>query len=337
MGLLDRLFGFAESDAQCPADEALERLVDSVNPRLRLAARYREKLRPGVDAALDFARRFVGALPPAREASAARWGADPGLRAFFAAAADVPVILGRSQELRAYLDGNPGLDEAYALLRMDYGERRILGMALAGDTVQQDVAQTTANFTGHRMRVFGSSEQALRDNVERRAFDQLSLLALARLGEAQAGRTRLEAERCLLTSRLRLLQQGGVGLAPVLTDEGDLPLATDQIELELECNARELQAGGYGAARLDFEVGCVANALTMLPAQVSVERCRRRLNSMNVIVDAGAADPGHEIEFALVRVSDSQAGSHAFAPVRVARGEPRAPPPLAEALRNIVL
>lgn len=331
MGLLERLFGSADRDG----DDPVERLVDSINPRLRLGARYRERLRPAAEAAVTFARRLVAALPPACEASAAAWSAQPCMRAFFATAGEVPVVLGRSAELRDYLAAHPALPQAYALLRMDYGERRVLGMSLAADVVQRDVAQTTVNFGGHRLRVFGESEQALREALERRAFDQLSLLALARLGEAQSDRLRLESERSLLAARLRLLQHGGIGLAPVVEENGGLPLALEQVELDLECNARQLAAGS-GAARLDFELGCVCDALLRLPEQVRVERCRIRVDSMNVLT---AGDAGRDVEFALVRVGEGggRAHAHAFAAVCVPRDEPCAPPTLAEATRNIVL
>jgi hypothetical protein len=335
MGLLSRLFGFAAADAD-PVADAVERLVDSVSPRLRLASGYRQTLRPAVETALDFARRFVEALPPGREASAAAWGGDPALRAFFATAGDLPLALGRSDDLRDWLDAHPLAETAWALLRMDYAERRVLGMALVGDTVQREVTQTTVSFSAHRARVIAEDEATLRVAIEHRAIDQLGLLALARLGDAQDRRNDLQSERSLLAARLRLLQRGGVGLAPVRDDDAAAPATVTEIEAELERNARELEASGAGAARLDADLRCVADALAMLPRHVRVERCRIRLDSMNVLVDGSGGDAGREVEFARVQVGESQSAGHAFAVVRVPRGEPEAPPPLAEATRGNV-
>lgn len=59
-------------------NEAVERIV-TTNPRLPLARRYRARLAPAVATSLNYARDLVAALPPSREASAARWSAEVAL------------------------------------------------------------------------------------------------------------------------------------------------------------------------------------------------------------------------------------------------------------------
>src|SRR5688500_8818363 len=58
-------------------DEAVERVVQVANPRLRFVPRYRKRLAPAVRASLEHVEGLVGALPAAREVSAAAWSGEP--------------------------------------------------------------------------------------------------------------------------------------------------------------------------------------------------------------------------------------------------------------------
>ena len=136
---------------------------------MRADRRYRQKLEPCVRTTMAYLRE-VGRTPlqPLLLARG-RWSSDPCLNAFFASADDIPAFLGRSKDLRAFFEdpANAGADEALALLGMRRDEKTVLAPPLQNGVMREEVAQTTVNFSGHKL-VARLSEQLVRLEVGRR-------------------------------------------------------------------------------------------------------------------------------------------------------------------------
>jgi len=164
------LFGGGRGPADDAADreliaEMIEGVVDAVEPRVRLESRYRDKLAPGIKAAIAYLRAIGReGLEPVLLTRAA-WNDDPRVNAFFATADDVPRCLGRSKELRGFFDNpaNAAQQEAFALLGMLKEERTVFGAELQGDTLRQDVAQVSVSFSGHRLLAPAATLAAARE------------------------------------------------------------------------------------------------------------------------------------------------------------------------------
>ena len=139
-----------------------------------------------------------------------------GSAAFFVAPADVQTVCARSDNLRALFEKFPQLSEAYLVLGMAFAEQRGFGLALHGEVVQRDVAQTTVNFPDHKTRLCASDEASLRRVVGVEVFEYLISRALLQIGAERVERQELQASRSLIRARLRLLQQHGPGLASML-------------------------------------------------------------------------------------------------------------------------
>lgn len=140
----------ANPPPEADANEAVERIVQVVNPRLRFARRYRARLAPAVQAAREYARVLVCAVPPARAASAAGWSADPYMRAFFANPDDLARAFGRSPDLHSWFSANPVVDGVACGAEHVDGRTIRPGVALEGDVIRHDVAQTTLAFGDYR-------------------------------------------------------------------------------------------------------------------------------------------------------------------------------------------
>ena len=76
-------------------DETIERVVQTTNPRLKFARRYRALLAPAVETALAYTGELVNSMPTAREASSAGWASDPYMQAVCATADDLEQIFSR--------------------------------------------------------------------------------------------------------------------------------------------------------------------------------------------------------------------------------------------------
>ena len=326
MGILDWFKNRpAQFDPDRVSDEtvrwAVEKAITLTNPRLKLLPDCDRRLKPAVETTIEFLRAQVQVLPELRTVSSAAWSSDPVWRAFFVAPSDIPAVLGRSDNLRTLFDKFPELDEACLVLGMAFHEQRVFGMALHGDMVQRDVAQTSVSFSDHRARLCGRDESRLRRVVGVEVFEYLVGRALSEIGEERVERQELQGNRSLIRARLRLLQQHGPGLGSMF---GAAPAArSEQIRLEAELleNERQLAAIGGSESALEAELACLKGVLENPQRYLHIEPRRLRLSPMNVVLDEHSTDPAADVDFAVAELSGSPPMRRAFVLARVARAE----------------
>jgi hypothetical protein len=280
-------------------EDAIERLVQVMNPRLRFANRYRLRLAPATAVALDYIVANVAAVAPVREASRTTWYEDPYIHAFFATADDVPQICGRSPTLRKHFDHHPAAAQAYALLGMEMCER------------------TTVSFSDHRLAMCAASEVELRAHIARRLLDQLALEALRCAAAAKARRTQLLQEHALLAARLKLLERQGTGVRGMTCGTEPQQAALARVKRRLEQNSLALNANAAAPQRLDAELEQLRVVLAEPAKHVRFSSRTLRLDGLNVVVDEGAA--GTRLEFQVARVPGEPPMQRAFALVRIGR------------------
>lgn len=323
MGILDWLLGRGKPAAGPGAgavEDAVERIVDTANPRLRFAARYAQRLGPAVQTAMAYAAELVSTETAVREATAAGWAADPCMRAFFVTPDDIVRAFSRSIEVRGFFDEHPLADEVYAVIGMRMEERRISGMALEGSVIRRDVEQTTVSFGDHRVRLLGETEADLRAEIERRIIDQLVMDGVSRAAAEQGQREAVEQERALLKARLRLLEQGGAGMRAALGGGSDGEESVlDKVRSELEANTRTLEGLAPGAERLDAELERIVEALKEARERFSVTTTRLLLDRMNVIQTDATAESTVELAFQSVRIPADPPETRAFVFARFPR------------------
>ena len=115
--------------------QAIDKAVTLTNPRLKLVRSYQERLAPAVEISVRYIREIILDVPPPIPISAGLWSSEPELRAFFAAASDIPTSLGHSNNLRTLVEKFPSLEEIYLVLGMQISEQTVLGLSLEGNTV----------------------------------------------------------------------------------------------------------------------------------------------------------------------------------------------------------
>lgn len=299
-------------------DQAIERIV-TMNPRFQLARRARKRLAPAVAVSQTYVDKLVASVPGARAANANAWSFEPCTRAFFATPDDLVRAFSRSEELRAFFDQNPDSQEAYAVLGMAMTERHVLGVALDGDTIRHDVAQTTICFSDHRVRLCGRTESELRQEIGRRLVDHLAMEGLARLAEER--RDLLKEGHELLAERLALLQRQGTGVRSVAG--GGPAIESEElarVHAQMEENARKLAELRAPTEVIELELERVCEVLSDPSAHIFVNKRRLRINLMNVVQDNGS-QTGHEIEVELAHVPLNPPQMRAFALMRFTRAD----------------
>lgn len=299
--------------------EAVERVM-TLNPRLRMAQHCAERLAPAVKVSLRYARELVDSLPVPHEASARTWSSDLYMRAYFAKPDELAMRVSRSEELRAYFDQNPETEQAYAVLGMAMIKRHVLGVALEGEALRRDVAQTTVCFDDHRIRICGRTEADLRREIMQRVIDQLSLTGLAKL--AKDRRDVLEHGRALLKMRLVLLQRQGAGMRSVCG--GAAPAACEglvQLQAQIEDNSRRLSELSAPMDALERQLDAVCQVLTEPDKHIYLTSKRIRLDRMNVVQTRDSSQAADELEFHIAHIPASPPQVRAVTLIRFARAE----------------
>jgi hypothetical protein len=302
-----------------------DKALTLTNPQLKLLPTAGKRLAPAIETMIGFLRAQVSALPAVHVLAENNWSADPLLRAFFVAPAEIPAVLVGSDNLRKLFAEHVGLNEACVVLGMAFKEQRGFGMALQGNMVQRDVAQTSVSFSDHKARLCSRDEVSLRRVVGIEVFEYLVAQALAEIGAERVERQELQRDRALIRARLRLLQQHGPGLGSMLGADPAGPDEQARLAAELGENERQLQAIGDSHSALETELECLVSVLGNPQRYVSFTPQRLRLSKMNVLVDAGSSEEAADIDFAVVEAQGNPPVRRAFILVRVARTE--MPPP----------
>jgi hypothetical protein len=322
MGLFDRLFGRQPVAGTDPLlARALDRTVEVVEPKLTLARDWRNRLAPGVMAAIEIARAGAQCLQEVHDLSAANWSVDPLLRAAFANADGITQALGRMRELQRFMSAPGAGSEAYAVLGMAFATRRVLGTALQGDQIRHEVEQTQASFGDYRIRLVAASADELRQAAGVQIFNELLLAATRELASAGEQRKDLNVQRAMLQARLRMLERNEGAL---LTDEGEdrneaLDPVAERADLQRrldEMNAAMAKYGG-GTEGLERQLDIVRDTLLSAREQVQIGPKKLRVDAMNNVLD-DADVAGAPIEFVYAQ---GPRMSRAFALVRVQRAD----------------
>jgi hypothetical protein len=330
MGILD---WFKNRPGQYDPDRVSAELVQwagdkattVINPRLKLLPNFHRRLQPAIETCIDFLRAQVSLLPAVHPLSSKNWSSDSALRAFFVAPSDISAVLGGSGNLRTLFDKFPDLDEAFVVLGMAFKEQRTFGMALHGEMVQRDVAQTTVSFSDHRARLCGRDESRLRRVIGVEVFEYLLAHALSEIGEERVERRELQENRSLIRARLRLLQQHGPGLGSMFGGEPAAPSEQLRLAAELLENEHQLEAIGGNESLLEAEFDCLQAVLNNPQRYLHFAPQRLRLNTMNVVLDEVTSDRAADVDFALAELSGTPPVRRAFVLGRVARSD--LPPP----------
>ena len=269
---------------------AIEHVVDEINPRIRAIGGYRKKLRPCVETTLSYCSDLVALVPESVEVSSKSWGRDPLVKAFFSGKEDLRRVFSHGKEVRDFFDQHTAVEHCYALLSMERKERTVLGMEMHGDVIRRDVKQTAVNFTDHRVVTPSSSELELRENLERRAFNNLIAYALERITGLVAARHSLEEQQQLLQMQLKVAHLKSQSLEPLI---GDKDSATIDIEALRKQAAHTGQARDQTSARLttlEDYIDRIAEVLGDPQAHLRLKQISMNLSKMNIKLDDQQAD-----------------------------------------------
>ena len=281
--LLQSILGSDRDPASAHSPElitrALERAVDATDSRVRALSGYQKKLRPAVVHAVDHVFELVDGLPAPLDITRS-CGTDPELTAWFASPEHLHEVLERDATLGEWRNScaASSASRVVMLLIMRLEERHVLGLALQGDAVQADVAQTRVSFDGHRFLDPSGAEDETRRLLKHRAYDHLLTLALSRIAGAAEARSELTRERDLLRRKRAAMAGGSWGFeaAPAR------PLGPADLERRLEEVESELARLGVGSGLLPAHLDTLVEVLSHAENYLWAARTRLVVDRMGV-------------------------------------------------------
>jgi hypothetical protein len=303
-----------EADRQLIAD-MIELVVEAVEPRVRLHARYRQKLQGCIGRSIAYLRSISReGLEPVLLARAA-WSDDPRLNAFFATADDVPACLGRSRELRAFFEdpSNADVREAYALLGMKKEERTVFGSQFEGETAKHDVAQIAVSFSEHRLIAPRATLPATRLEVGRRIIQRLAQVALSRIVALDMKATELQQHKAYLGARLRLLNLARDGMEGIVKDPATIGEDMKAVERELKQTVDGYIEAKASLATLDGYIKHIDEVFSHPEQHVTLTHAPLRVTRMGIKVGDASSGPVNELTLTELSIAENLRAAVAIA------------------------
>lgn len=265
-------------------DNAIEHVVDSIEPAMRYFPGYKKILRNSVSTSLDYINNLVNTIPGPLFISSSTFTTDPQVNVYFATVEETREIFSNSAELREFFEteDNKSFEEAYALLCMNVEEKAIMGMELQNDIVRRDVLQTALNFSDHKIMSAAKNESDVRKGIKTCIFNCLVTYALQEILDIKQQKLSLEIQRKKLASRLKARQSQGDGLSSLINSVSKSN-KQDDINQEISDNTNKHEAlpTSWDAPRYYLET--IKNTLSQPENFISIEDMTYDVTKMGIV------------------------------------------------------
>jgi hypothetical protein len=284
--------------------DAIEHVVNEINPRIRAIGGYRKKLRPCVQCSLDYCSELVTQVPDSIEVSSQSWSKEPVVKALFAGVQDLRIAFSDSEELHDFFTQHADAENCYTLLSMELRERTVLGMEMDGDVLKRDVKQIAVSFSDHRVVKPSFNESELKTNLEQRAFENLITYALERITELLAARHSLEEQHRLMDMQLRVAQLKNKSLETLIRDRSSDSIDIEALRKQAEHAGDELKQARDRLNTLNDYLDRIEEVLGQPQNHLSVRPISMCLNEMNIKLSEKSADSGKVLDLSEASLGD---------------------------------
>jgi hypothetical protein len=283
-------------------DRVVEFIVDNTDPRIRMVAHYQEKLAPAVIRTAQYFGAMIRALPEPLELSRSTWASDPRIKAYFATAADVPQVLARSADLRAFFDdpGQSEAQEAFALLVMEKAERTVYGTAIENGILKSDVAQINVNFGAHRVVAPAATQVDARIEIGLRGVRRLLDVVLGRIAALQQQATDLAERKAFLGTKLRQLKSAGFGIEPAADHTQEIA----ELEARIARDTTELLEIKGKPRSMEHYLEQISDVLLVPEQHLTMNEQRLKVSRLGIKVEESSSEPADELVLTELRLGE---------------------------------
>jgi len=278
--------------------DAIERVVDGIEPKMRYFPGYKKILKNSVATSLAYISNLVDTIPGPLIINSKTFTTDPQVKSYFSTVDNIQTIFSNSMELREFFVAadNSKQDEAYALLCMEETEKTVLGMELSDGIIQREVLQTALSFSDHKILSPATNEDDVRKGIKQCIFDGLITHALQQILEIKQQIHDLDIQRSKLNSRLKKRQSQGGGLSSLLASATDTKLSGD-IEQQISETEKKRQAlpASWNAPRYFLEV--IKNTLEQPENFLRTKEKSFNITKMGIVCNDSTSQTVNTIHF----------------------------------------
>jgi hypothetical protein len=277
-------------------DEAIERVVDQVNPRIRAVGGYRKKLFPVVERAVGYLGELVTQVPGPVLVDRRTWSSEPIVNALFGSVDRMRWVLS-GPHVRRYRKENPLGGDCYAVFVAMPDIKSQLGVELVGDTLHKDVRQTAVSFMEQEVVLVHDSEEAVRRALAEDALDLLVSFATEHILEQESRISEVEERLRVVRLKLKLAETRTRGAGLMLEDKPGLLQERDAQAARLAELEKDLEREKRGLVTLDDHLDRLVELLAHPETHLGLERQSVRLDRMNIVREGADDETAPEIEF----------------------------------------
>ncbi|WP_136809856.1 hypothetical protein [Desulfosediminicola flagellatus] len=150
----------------------VEHVVETVDPKIRLASGYRSQLLEPIEVCLQHSESMVASIPGPIYLNPSDYDADPLIHAAFIGS---PVSLKELIEKQdsTLISPESAEHEMFALLTMSKRETTVFGPKLQGDVLIQDAQMQSVTFSDHKLVSLATSLESSREQLTHFCFEMI--------------------------------------------------------------------------------------------------------------------------------------------------------------------
>lgn len=295
-----------QTDTGYSIDEAIERVIEGIDTKLRLVPAYQKKLQHEVLVSLEYISRLVDQIPGPINVSGRTFVSDPEVRSYFATTGVLQDTFSCGSELKTFFEQpeNRSVTQCCALLCANKEEKKIMGLALEGQMIRRDVPQTSINLFDYKILSPAIDETEVRSGIKKCIFDGLITYALQQIASIKTESRELMDRRRILHAQLRAKQTQGNGLTKLLLQAHQALDPSAELAAQLkEAESRIKNLTGDKDV-FSFYLEEIRRILAHPENFLRLNVTSIRLTDMSIIVDAEATQPANDVCFTELEITN---------------------------------
>ena len=266
--------------------EAIDQLIDGIDPKLRLVPNFQKKLEPSVIASLEYISGLVDQVSGPIDVSRKTFISDPEVRAYFSTPDTLQDTFSCGTELKTFfeLQENSSVDSCCALLCANKRESEGFGSEIKGEMIHHDVHQTSISFFDYKVLSPAIDDIEVRRGIKKCIFDGLVTYALQHIATIRTERSELTHQRRILHAQPRNRQTQGNGLSKMLAEAHFDSEQLLNLENEIKETETRLEDMTGDKDILSFYLDEIIKILERPEDFIQLNVACFRLNDMGIIV-----------------------------------------------------
>lgn len=296
----------AEQDTGYSLAEAIDRVIEGTDTKLRLVPSYREKLQQEVTASLEYITQLVDQISGPMDVSRKTFISDPEVRAYFSTPDVLQNIFSCGTELKTFFERqeNASSETCYALLCANKEEKKIMGSVLEGGFIRRDVMQTAISFFDYKVLSPAIDDKEVRSGIKKCIFDGLITYALQHIANIKIERRDLVHQHRILHAQLRSRQKSGNGLSTLLAEAHIESEQCSNLAEELKQAETRLKNITGDRDVLTFYLEEIRKILAQPENFIQLNRACFHLNDMGIKLDGDAAQANNGVCFSELEITN---------------------------------